>query len=93
VSRDRKKVERGLIVYREVKKFFGVFCPLVTFLLSSSSAGVGGLVREGTLLYLKVTERQSKGMRKRRCYGGYKRDALLLKQMICMGVGRGFVER
>jgi hypothetical protein len=98
VSRERKKVERGLIVYREVKKFLGVFCPLISILLQLFSLlarvqGGGWLVREGTLLYLKVTERPSKGMRKRRCYGGYKRDALLLKQMICMGVGRGFVER
>jgi hypothetical protein len=33
VSRERKKVERGLIVYREVKKFLGVFCPLISILL------------------------------------------------------------
>jgi hypothetical protein len=33
VSRERKKVERGLIVYREVKKFLGVFCPLISSLL------------------------------------------------------------
>ena len=33
VSRERKKVERRLIVYREVKKFLGVFCPLISSLL------------------------------------------------------------
>jgi len=33
VSRERKRMERGLIVYREVKKFLRVFCPLISILL------------------------------------------------------------